>query len=155
MHTGGKALAVPGAYIVGSKHLRESLINRCRHLIYTTALPPEIGAWWRAAIAKVLDDAGTRTTLHENARRFRNEALRRGVVITGSEYVASIVVGADGAAVSAARYLQDCGFDVRAIRPPTVPSGTARLRVSIHADHDVREIDRLVDTLTRSLILSS
>ncbi len=136
VHTGGKALAVPGAYIAGSRLLKETLVNRCRHLIFTTALPPQIGAWWLDAIHAVSQDDEARRALHERTRFFRTELAARKIASGGTDYIVTIVVGPDAAAVEFASKLQAAGFDVRAIRPPTVPSGTARLRNSIHADHE-------------------
>jgi len=147
VHTGGKALAVPGAYIVGSTLLKDMLINRCRHFIYTTALPPQIGAWWLNALNAVRVDEVARGALRERTRLFRNEIAHHGVIAGGSDHIASVLLGADVAAVAAARRVQAEGFDVRAIRPPTVPMGTARLRISIHADHTESEIRNLVEAL--------
>ncbi len=143
VHTGGKALGVPGAYVCGSKLLREYLVNRCRHLIFTTALPPAVGAWWREAIARVKEDDEGRRLLHENAAAFRAALAASGVAAGGSEYVVPVVFGDDGRAVRAAARLQRLGFDVRAIRPPSVPPGTARVRISVHADHDPAVLARL------------
>ena len=147
VHTGGKALAVPGAYIVGSSQLKELLVNRCRHLIFTTALPPQVGAWWLDALDLVVRDEASRSVLHERTCFFRTELLARGISVGGTHYIASIVLGPDALAVEAARRLQEAGFDVRAIRPPTVAEGTARLRVSIHADHETALLARLAEAL--------
>lgn len=136
VHTGGKALAVPGAYIAGSKLLREYLINRCRHLIFTTALPPACGAWWMEMLPRVQADGAGRQGLHENAAILRNELAARGIDALGDKYIVPIVLGDDALAVSVAQTLQSRGYDIRAIRPPSVPPGTARLRVSVHADHE-------------------
>lgn len=147
VHTGGKALAVPGAYIAGSRLLRELLVNRCRHFIYTTALPPQIGAWWLDTLTKVTQDEAVRAALHERTHVFRKQASLRRIAIGGTDYLATILLGTDAAAVDAASRLQQAGFDIRAIRPPTVPTGTARLRVSIHADHDSAVVLDLVNLL--------
>ncbi|MSQ95675.1 MAG: 8-amino-7-oxononanoate synthase [Gemmataceae bacterium] len=136
VHTGGKALAVPGAYIAGTRLLRELLVNRCRHFIFTTALPPQIGAWWLDTLKAVVVDESARVALHERVRVFRQQASLRRIPVGGTDYLATVILGTDAAAVEAARRLQQAGFDIRAIRPPTVPPGTARLRISIHADHD-------------------
>jgi 8-amino-7-oxononanoate synthase len=149
IHTGGKALAVPGAYIVGSLLLKEMLINKCRHFIFTTALPPQIGAWWLDVLAVVGTDTATRETLHERSVSFRRESSARRITVGGDNYIATLLLGADAVAVEAARRLQQQGFDVRAIRPPTVPANTARLRISIHADHDLVVLRALVDALRR------
>jgi 8-amino-7-oxononanoate synthase len=137
VHTGGKALGVPGAYVAGAQLLKDYLINRCRHLIFTTALPAVCGAWWLEALPRIRADEAGRDALHQAARTFRAELARHGVPALGSEYVVPIVLGDDPRAVRAAQVLQEQGFDIRAIRPPSVPPGTARLRVSIHADHEI------------------
>lgn len=149
MHTGGKALGVPGAYVVGSQRLRDLLINRCRHFIFTTAMPPRIGGWWKQALDRVRNDQEGRSRLRANAQRFRTALAARGLNVSGESYIVPIVLGPDAAAVAAAEELQRQGFDVRAIRPPTVPEGAARLRISIHADHDATTLDALADAVAR------
>jgi 8-amino-7-oxononanoate synthase len=136
VHTGGKALAVPGAYICCSPLLKLLLINRCRHFLYTTALPPLVGAWWLDALARAERDDAGRRRLHSNAQLFREQLRARGVMAPGEHYIVPVVLGDDSRAVGVAGRLQEAGFDIRAIRPPTVAEGTARLRISIHADHD-------------------
>lgn len=135
VHTGGKALGVTGAYVAGSKLLKEYLTNRCRHLIFTTALPPAVGAWWQERIPRVETDTAARRALHWKVGLFRHELTRLGVSALGSHYIVPFVVGDDARAVAAGTRLQGQGFDVRAIRPPSVAPGTARLRISVHADH--------------------
>jgi 8-amino-7-oxononanoate synthase len=135
VHTGGKALAVAGAYICGSILLRELLINRCRHFMFSTALPPAVGLWWSEAIDRVKPDTAARAALRQAARVFREELTKLGVRPSGSEYIMPIVVGADDRCECVARQIRARGWDIRAIRSPTVPAGTARLRISIHADH--------------------
>ena len=154
IHTGGKALGVPGAYIAGSKLLREYLINRCRHLIFTTALPPACGTWWLEMLPKVHGDTAGRLALHENAALFRSELVRHGIAALGDSYVVPIVLGDDSRAVAAARALQEHGCDVRAIRPPSVPPGTSRLRVSVHADHSQSTITELATEIARACATS-
>jgi len=151
MHTGGKALALPGAYIVGSRLLKEYLTNKCRHLIFTTALPPAVGTWWVEGLARVQTDLVSRAKLHENTSLFRTELSARGIQAGGTEYVVPVVVGEDAPAVAAAAALQKQGFDVRAIRPPSVPLGTSRLRISIHADHDTATLLRLAGAVAEAL----
>jgi 8-amino-7-oxononanoate synthase len=135
VHTGGKALAVAGAYICGSTLLRSILINRCRHFMFSTALPPAIGYWWRDAVDRARGDTAARESLHDAARFFRNELARHGVHAIGTEYIVPIIVGGDHQTLNATERLLPNGWDIRAIRSPTVPNGTARMRVSIHADH--------------------
>lgn len=152
VHTGGKALAVPGAYIAGSRVLKDVLVNRCRHLIFTTALPPQIGAWWLDALKIVSADDAVRRALRERCEVFRKECDVRKITVGGMHYIATLMLGTDAAAVQAARTLQDTGFDVRAIRPPTVPTGTARLRIAIHADHQPDELRHLAAALTNRVM---
>jgi 8-amino-7-oxononanoate synthase len=151
IHTGGKALALPGAYIAGSRLLKDYLTNRCRHLIFTTALPPAVGEWWAAGIPTIQNDPASRERLHGHAARFRSELAARGVAAGGTEYVVPVVVGDDARAVAAATRIREQGFDVRAIRPPSVPPGTARLRISIHADHDSDVLTRLTVAVAGAL----
>jgi 8-amino-7-oxononanoate synthase len=147
MHTGGKALGVPGAYLAGSRLLKEYLINRCRHLIFTTALPAAVGTWWQAMLPHVQADHAGREQLHANAKLFRERLAELGVKSLGDSYVVPVVIGDDGPAVAAATKLQQGGFDVRAIRPPSVALGTARLRISIHADHSPETLLQLAATV--------
>jgi len=151
VHTGGKALGVPGAYVCCSKALKELLINRCRHFIFTTALPPTVGQWWLDAIESVKRDESGRGRLHENAEIFRGQLLKTSVKAEGRHFIVPVILGEDAAAVRAAEALQKQGFDVRAIRPPTVSPGTARLRISIHADHTREQLLALAEALTRVL----
>jgi 7-keto-8-aminopelargonate synthetase-like enzyme len=140
VHTGGKALGVCGAYVCGSTRLRELLINRCRHFIFTTALPPTIGAWWLEALARVQPDDTGRADLHRAAAVLRAELARQGVPVVGTHYIVPVVLGSDGRAADAASRLAAAGWDIRAVRPPSVPPGTARLRISVHADHSLQTL---------------
>ncbi|HEY3788658.1 MAG TPA: 8-amino-7-oxononanoate synthase [Urbifossiella sp.] len=151
VHTGGKALGLHGAYICGSKLLKEYLVNRCRHLIFTTALPAAIGEWWLERIPQIQKDDAARSYLHLNAAIFRNRLGEHGIHPPGSHYVVPVIVGQDEPAVRAAKKLQEQGFDVRAIRPPSVPHGTCRLRISIHADHDPAVLLQLADAVAEAV----
>ena len=151
VHTGGKALAVPGAFIACSDILKQYLVNRCRHFIYTTALPPVVGSWWNHAVDQARNHLLPGYKLHENASYFRQALVERGIAAKGDYYIVPIILGDNTVAVRAAEALQKEGFDVRAIRPPTVPVGTARLRISIHADHERAELLALANTLDKVL----
>jgi 8-amino-7-oxononanoate synthase len=135
VHTGGKALGLCGAYICGSYLLKEYLINRCRHLIFTTALPPILGAYWCKGIQRVINDNLGRELLFRNVQLFRSLLHGSGWDIRGDSYIVPLVVGEDSKAVRLAQQLGFRGWDIRAIRPPSVPEYTARLRISLHADH--------------------
>lgn len=145
VHTGGKALGVTGAYVVGSWLLRDILVNRCRHQIFTTALPPQVAQWWLEMLPRVQADEASRRRLHDNASFFRD--LLRGMELRGGHFIVPLVLGDDTRAVTAAERLQSAGFDIRAIRPPTVPAGTSRLRISIHADHKPSDLEHLAELL--------
>ena len=154
IHTGGKSLGVPGAYVAGSTLLKDYLINRCRHLIFTTAMPSLCGTWWLEMLPKVRSDQIGRLALFELSAQFRAELQRRGVEALGSHYIVPIVLGDDSRAVQAARNLQRLGYDIRAIRPPSVPPGTSRLRISIHADHDASVLKDLAEVIAREYVAS-
>jgi 8-amino-7-oxononanoate synthase len=151
VHTGGKALGVPGAYVAGPRYLKEMLVNRCRHLIFTTALPPVVGEWWLQTLEHVVLDHKARLSLHAAAKTFREALSQQGIACGGGDYIMPLMLGEDLRAVEAARHLQEAGFDIRAIRPPTVPEGTARLRVSVHADHDQETLARAAEWIAKVL----
>ena len=115
---------------------------------------PAAAADW-PVVADMLDlavtDEATRAALHERTRFFRTELSARRIDAGGSAYIVSIVLGADAAAVEAARRLQERGYDIRSIRPPTVPAGTARLRISVHADHYADLLRELANALVACL----
>lgn len=151
VHTGGKALGLTGAYICGSNILKDYLTNRCRHLIFTTALPAAIGAWWRDQIPRVQADDSGRTALHRNAAILREGLAAHGITPPGLHYVVPVIVGQDEPSVRAAQRLQEKGYDIRAIRPPSVPHGTCRLRVSVHADHDPAVLREVADAIAAAV----
>ncbi len=151
VHTGGKALGVAGAYVCGSALLRELLVNRCRHFIFTTALPPLLGSYWLGALERVRGDTAGRSALSEAAAVLRGALDRFGIAPPGRDYLVPVVIGADSAAVSAAQRLQQRGYDIRAIRPPTVAPGTARLRVSVHADHEPALLEAVARAIAECL----
>ncbi|MEE8482793.1 MAG: 8-amino-7-oxononanoate synthase [Acidiferrobacterales bacterium] len=150
MATLGKALGTFGAFVAGSDALIETLIQRARTYIYTTALPPAVAEATRASL---------RIARQENWRRERLESLRvqfqRGAAELGLKLLPSVtaiqplVLGSEEAALKAAESLQAQGILVPAIRPPTVPAGTARLRITFSALHEAHHIDRLLDALAK------
>jgi 8-amino-7-oxononanoate synthase len=151
LHTGGKALGVPGAYFCGSQLLKEYLINRCRHLIFTTALPAQCGLWWLEMLRRVPEDHTARTRLCSNATLLHQQLANSGLRIFGHSYIVPAILGDDVRAVQVAKTLQAHGFDVRAIRPPSVPPGTARLRISVHADQEPETLIRLAAVLRENV----
>lgn len=150
VHTGGKALGLMGAYICGSQQLKDFLINRCRHLIFTTAMAPAVARWWLHRIPQVQHDTEGRQRLHDNAIWLRQELTGLGFALPGEDFIVPIIIGEDTVAVDFANKLQAAGFDLRAIRPPTVPEGTSRLRISVHANHSkdlLRELAACIQSI--------
>jgi len=134
VHTCGKALASAGAFVCGSALLKEHLINHARSFIFTTALPPYVAAQIRAALRLAQNMDRERAVLLQNADHLRATLRAQGLDTAGSTtQVIPIILGENGEALSAANFLQQRGFAVRAIRPPTVAPGTARLRFSLTA----------------------
>ena len=131
LHTCGKALGVMGALVLGPKVLSDYLINRCRPFIYATAPSPLITALVRASLMICRFDNGRRERLQKLVAFAAEQlAARCGVAPSGSQ-IQPVIIGANERAIGLASAMQARGFDIRAIRPPTVPEGTARLRVSV------------------------
>ncbi|MEO5742414.1 MAG: aminotransferase class I/II-fold pyridoxal phosphate-dependent enzyme, partial [Vicinamibacterales bacterium] len=131
IHTGGKALGSGGAWVAGSRMLRDVLVNRARSFIFSTAPLPVLGAALSAGLFLIGHEPERRREVHRKSCLLR-DALRDAGVLTGGEsMIVPIIVGANDAAVTLQSGLMATGFDVRAIRPPSVPSGTARLRVTV------------------------
>lgn len=139
--TGGKALGVSGAFAVGSKSLRDELIHRARAFVFTTAVSPAVSSALEASIELARRDAAPRARARALAKRF---ASAIGAPEPASAIV-PIVVGANDTALRAAALAREARLDVRAVRPPTVPDGTARLRVVLHASNTDEELARLID----------
>ena len=134
VHTCGKALAAAGALVCGSEALRRFLINRSRAFIFNTALPPYFSAQVAAGMRLAAIAETERTHVANLGSYLRNELQGNGFDIAGSDsHLVPIVLGTNDVALAFASRLQARGFGIRAIRPPTVPRGTARLRVSLAA----------------------
>jgi 8-amino-7-oxononanoate synthase len=150
----GKSLGSFGGFVAGADVLRAYLVNRSRSFIYTTAPPAPLAAATAAAVDLVLGPEGDarRARLSANCQRLRAALTDAGILHgPAAGPIFPILVGPDQAAVRLSRRLFDLGLFVPAIRPPTVPEGTARLRVTVSADHQPAEIDRLAAALAESL----
>ncbi len=132
VHTCGKALASAGAFVCGSAILKEHLINHARPFIFSTAMPPYMAEQIRAGLRISQSMDGEREKLLGLAKRLAT-GLRSHGWDTGrsATQIVPVVLGENERAVSAAEFLQSAGFAVRAVRPPTVPQGSARLRFSL------------------------
>jgi 8-amino-7-oxononanoate synthase len=148
MHTCGKALASAGAFVCGSAVLRDHLINHARTFIFSTAMPPYMAAQIRAALRVAITMDRERAELISRAADFAKSLLREGWETMGSAtQIVPAVIGENEAALAAAEYLQQSGFAVRAIRPPTVPQCTARLRFSLTHKISANELAQLASAL--------
>ena len=155
MGTLGKALGGYGAFVAGSRALIELLVNRARAYVFSTALPAAVVAGVRAAVAIARSDGERRARLWRNAERLR-EGLRAaglGAPALGSSIV-PLVLGEPRRALAASRRLLEAGVLCPAIRPPTVPEGTARLRLTPIATHGDEQIDRAVEAIAEAVAAS-
>ena len=148
MCTLGKAGGTFGAFVAGSHVLVETLVQHARTYIYTTALPPAVAAATRAALGIMRDEGWRRRQVLDHVARFRVEAARMGIRLLPSPTpIQPILLGSETAALEASNALLEAGLWVPAIRPPTVPAGTSRLRVTFSASHARDDVDRLLEAL--------
>jgi len=146
--TFGKALGTFGAFVAGDDDVIELLIQRARTYIYTTALPPPVAAATRRALRIVREEPWRREALQDRIVQFRDGAARRGLaVMPSSTPIQPLVLGSETAALTASHRLAEAGYRVAAIRPPTVPAGTARLRITLSAAHTPQQVEGLLASL--------
>lgn len=151
MGTLGKAFGSYGAFVAGSETLIESLIQFARPYIYTTALPPAVAAASRAALELIQKEPERRVHLQRLVERFRSGAQAIGLQLWPSlSAIQPIIVGDDARALRLANELRQRGYWISAIRPPTVPEGTARLRITLSASHTEAQVDGLLEALDES-----
>ncbi len=148
VHTCGKALASAGAFVAGSDILKRFLVNRARTFIFSTALPPYMAHQIRTALklAQQADDRRKRLLSLADALRGRLKELGLDTGRSDSQIV-PVMLGSNDSALRAAEALQRAGFAIRAIRPPTVAPGTARLRISLNAGLSETDCDRIAQAL--------
>lgn len=147
----GKAFGTAGAFVAGSEALIETLVQHARTYIYTTAMPPALAAATRTSLRIVQTESWRREHLCRLVQRFRNEAEALGYTLLDSATpIQPIMIGSSEQALALSTYLESQGLLITAIRPPTVPAGTARLRVTFSAEHSEQHLDRLLDALARA-----
>ena len=160
MGTLGKAFGTFGAFVAGSGELIEYLIQFARTYIYTTALPPAIAHATLAALRLVREEDGRRQALQQLCRRFIQGARQLDLPLPahlaadgGAPPVPIIplILGGNQRALAVSRALEERGILVTAIRPPTVPAGSARLRITLSANHSPDQVDHLLETLSALL----
>ena len=148
----GKAFGTFGAFVAGSEELIETLIQKARPYIYTTALPPAIAEATRTSLKIIQTESWRRDKLRKLTERFRAGAGQLGLpLMTSSSPIQPVLVGQSGQAVVTSNALFNQGFLVSAIRPPTVPANAARLRVTFSALHEEHQVDQLLVALAKAL----
>jgi 8-amino-7-oxononanoate synthase len=147
LHTCGKALGVMGALVLTPKAIRDFLINRARAFIYATAPSPLVAAAVRAALNICRTQPERREKLHQLIALAARELNSKTRYTPSGSQIQPIIVGPDSSAVALAASMKARGYDIRAIRPPTVPEGTARLRLTITLHTDETVLSRLIADL--------
>ncbi|WP_405403509.1 8-amino-7-oxononanoate synthase [Paracoccus sp. Ld10] len=148
LHTLGKALGGSGALICGARVLIDFMVNRCRPFIFATAPSPLMASAGLESLAMLQDEPWRPATLAGHVAAFHDQMARRlpQVPLSGSQIV-PLIVGSNAETMALAAQVQARGFDVRGIRPPTVPEGTSRLRVSLTLNATRADVLRLAETL--------
>jgi 8-amino-7-oxononanoate synthase len=152
MATLGKALGSFGAFVAGSKTLIETLINTARPYIYTTAMPAAQAEVSRASLRLLHEESWRREALQDLITYFRRGAAQLGLPLMASPTaIQPLMVGDAAEALRLSEALYQDGFWISAIRPPTVPEGSARLRITLSAAHSEEQLTQLLDALDRHL----
>ncbi|MQQ09521.1 aminotransferase class I/II-fold pyridoxal phosphate-dependent enzyme [Epibacterium sp. SM1979] len=149
LHTCGKALGVSGALICGARVLVETLINKARAFIYATAPSPLNAALVRAALREVAENRDLRRRADATLDHAHREAARLCGLSGFKSQILPVVIGADKPTMALAAALQEIGYDIRGIRPPTVPRNTARLRISITLNTSAEVISSMFSDLAQ------
>lgn len=152
MGTLGKAAGNAGAFVAGPRELIDYLVQFARPYIYTTGMPPAVAAGGLAAIELMQREPQHRARLGDNIEHFRARAAELELPLAESaSAIQPLLLGCETTVMSVAAELQQSGFLVGAIRPPTVPAGTARLRIALTAAHSEEQIEGLLEALANSL----
>lgn len=151
MGTLGKAVGTAGAFVAGSQTLIDYLTNFARSYVYTTAMPPAVAAASITSINIIQTEHSRRANLHERIKQFRQGAKSLGLNLMDSHTaIQPIIVGDASTALQMSEKLLNKGILVSAIRPPTVPNGTARLRVTLSASHTEQQVNQLLEALDQT-----
>ena len=148
VNTAGKALGVSGAFVAGPAGAIEYLVQRARPFIFSTAPPPAVAGALEASLSIVAGEPERRETLQRLSTRLRTRLIDAGLSVPpGMTHIIPVLLGENERAMQVAQALQTQGFDVRAIRPPSVPVGTARLRLTVNVGLTDEIIDRFAIAL--------
>ncbi len=146
--TFGKAFGLSGAAVLCQEPVAEYLLQYARHLIYSTAMPPAQACALQAALRQVQQGDALRQQLQQRIRQFRTAAAHLPLQLGASKTaIQPLLVGDNQQSLIWAEQLRAAGLWVTAIRPPTVPPGSARLRITLSAAHQPEDIDRLLEVL--------
>lgn len=152
MGTFGKAFGSFGAFVAGEEALIETLIQKARSYIYTTALPPAVAAATRVALKLIQTETWRREHLQDLITQFRIGAEQLGLSLMASRSaIQPLMIGDTQRAVTLSEKLKAAGVLISAIRPPTVPQDTARLRITLSASHQSEHVERLLDALDKAI----
>jgi 8-amino-7-oxononanoate synthase len=151
MFTGGKALGLAGAFVCAGREVIDTLINRARSFIFTTATPPMLAAGLRRAIQIAMGEEERKAAVLANAERLRELLAAGGVPVPGSSPIVPVVVGDAERTMLVAAKIREAGYDVRGVRPPTVAPGTSRLRIVCHAQHTAGQVDGLAAAVIEAM----
>lgn len=148
INTGGKALGVGGALVAGPAWAIEHLVQRARPFVFSTATPPALAFALQTSLDLVEQEPERRRLVLEHSRALRRRLRASGLEVADDDsHIVPVIVGENEPALALAATLQSAGFDVRAIRPPSVPPGTARLRISVNAKLTADDVRRFADAL--------
>ena len=143
IHPCGKALAAGGAFVAGPALLKPYLINKCRPFIYTTAASPLLLFHIKTVLNTLNIDSNRRKLLQKKSLFFRNLRKKRADTGDSESAIIPIIIGNTKKVLSLQKALQKKGYDIRAIRYPTVPQGKERLRICIHYNHTYTQLKKL------------
>ncbi len=144
----GKGFGCFGAFVAGSAALIDHLVNEARSYIYTTAMPPALAAAARAGLRRIIEDDWRREHLRMLIEYFKQGAAKRGFELLASDTpIQPLIIGASAVALQLAERLRQKGFLVVAIRPPTVRTRSARLRITLNAEHTPAHLDALLEAI--------
>jgi 8-amino-7-oxononanoate synthase len=143
-------MGTAGAFIAGSEELIESIIQTARTYIYTTAMPAAIAEATRCSLKIIQEETQHLKNLNDNISYFRNCCHETSLAVENSQTaIQPLLIGDDEKAILISQQLFEHGFLATAIRPPTVPEGTSRLRITLSARHTHEHIDQLINALSK------
>ena len=145
--TFGKAMASIGGYLICHPIIRDYLINAMRPLIFSTAQPPICVAWTDFIFKKVLAFKGQRQHLQQISQKLQQAVQSKGFDCPSTSHIVPVIIGESAQTVAKAQVLQNAGFYIMPVRPPTVPKDSSRLRISLTAQIHPSDLDQLVTLL--------